>query len=187
MLNQHTEIRIPRFALVTLAVVCAQWFASAACAAPNGRERILIDSGWRFHLGDMNRDKNASAAITEWRWKNSASDEAQGATYAAAAYTPDTMWKKAAVGEDTFHGRSGFAWYRAILPDVPGPHRVLHFDSVDDNATVFVNGKRLLHHEGWNEEFDVPLDARVEGGRAECSWPFSWRTRRARAASARLP
>ena len=159
MMKQQTQIRITRFALITLAIVCAQWFASAACAAPNGRERILIDSGWRFHLGDMNRDSNSSAAITEWLWINGAGDEAQGATYAAAAYTPDTMWKRAAVGEDTFHGRSGFAWYRALLPALPGPHRVLHFDSVDDKATVFVNGKRLLHHEGWNEEFDVPLDA----------------------------
>ncbi len=63
-----------------------------------------------------------------------------------------------------------------ILPHVPpglvsdglrsldAPHRVLHFESVDDNATVYLNGKRLVHHEGWNEPFDVPLDAAWRAG-----------------------
>ncbi len=31
--------------------------------------------------------------------------------------------------------------------------------AVDDNATVYINGKQMIHHEGWNEAFDVPLDA----------------------------
>ena len=148
MMKQQTQIRITRFALITLAIVCAQWFASAACATPNGRERLLMDSGWRFHLGDMNQDKNARAAIAEWRWKNVDRRQGTGSVLCQQSRLHrNDLWKKAAVGEDTFHGRSGFAWYRTLLPDLPGPHRVLHFDSVDDNATVFVNGKRLLHHE----------------------------------------
>ena len=27
------------------------------------------------------------------------------------------------------------------------------------NATVFLNGKQIVHHEGWSEAFDAPLDA----------------------------
>ena len=57
-----------------------------------------------------------------------------------------------------FTGRTGFAWFRASLPNVPGPKRVLHFDSVDDNATVYFNGKKIFAHKGWNDAFDVPLD-----------------------------
>ena len=28
---------------------------------------------------------------------------------------------------------------------------------MDDNATVYLNGRRLVHHEGWNDPFDVDL------------------------------
>src|SRR5262249_49181687 len=34
---------------------------------------------------------------------------------------------------------------------------VLHFESVDDNAVVFLNGVRLGRHEGWDEPFDMPI------------------------------
>lgn len=46
----------------------------------------------------------------------------------------------------------------ATLPALAGPNRVLGFGAVDDNADVYVNGKKLLHHEGWNKPFSVSLD-----------------------------
>jgi beta-galactosidase len=58
-----------------------------------------------------------------------------------------------------FRKQRGFAWYHAVLPTVPGPHRVLQFEGVDDNATVFLNGKRLAYHKGWNDPFEVKLDS----------------------------
>jgi exo-1,4-beta-D-glucosaminidase len=66
--------------------------------------------------------------------------------------------------EGGFNGRGGdnapgFAWYAArfTLASVGQARTLLHFDSVADNATVYVNGKRLLTHEGRNTPFDVPL------------------------------
>lgn len=68
-------------------------------------------------------------------------------------------WKDYAVGDDAFGHRAGYAWFVTNLPSpADGARTVLHFESVDDEGTVFVNGKKLIHHEGWNEAFDIPLD-----------------------------
>ena len=73
-------------------------------------------------------------------------------------------WNAGKSGEDIFHGQSGFAWFRSILPVVTGDHHQLHFESVDDNATVYLNGRRLAHHDGWTSSFDVSLDAAWKQG-----------------------
>lgn len=78
---------------------------------------------------------------------------------AAAVDMSGGNWKDTTSGPDVFGGRVGFAWYRAMLPALALPHRFLRFTSVDDNATVYLNGKQLAHHEGWNEPFDVSIDA----------------------------
>ena len=56
-----------------------------------------------------------------------------------------------------FKGRVGFAWFRAVLPNQEPTNRVLRFENVDDNATVYLNGKKMGAHSGWGEEFDVDL------------------------------
>jgi beta-galactosidase len=99
----------------------------------------------------------AEKPITNWRWRPSTKGTAEAAQIMANTETDD--WRKALIGQDLFGGRVGFAWLRTTLPDVPGPHRVLHFDSVDDNGVIYLNGKRLLRHEGWNLPFDVSLDS----------------------------
>ncbi|HEV2473941.1 MAG TPA: beta-galactosidase, partial [Chthonomonadales bacterium] len=124
-----------------------------------GRERTLFDADWRFHRGDVAGSGLASAGITSWSWKADDSGSTDAAEMAAPDLKLTAVWKLARPGEDTFHGRRGFSWYRARLGDVPGPHRSLHFDGVDDNATVYVNGVKLIYHRGWSEPFDVPLDS----------------------------
>jgi Alpha-N-acetylglucosaminidase (NAGLU) tim-barrel domain/Alpha-N-acetylglucosaminidase (NAGLU) C-terminal domain/Glycosyl hydrolases family 35/Alpha-N-acetylglucosaminidase (NAGLU) N-terminal domain len=68
-------------------------------------------------------------------------------------------WKPYTIGQDVFDHQQGFAWMRAQLPDPPPgvSKAVLSFRSVDENATVFLNGRRLLRHEGWNMPFEVAL------------------------------
>jgi beta-galactosidase len=77
-------------------------------------------------------------------------------------------WAAVKVGDDPFHGNKGVAWFQTTLPASlikSGPGRqVLHFESVDDNGTVFLNGKQVAHHEGWNEAFDAPLSAALADG-----------------------
>jgi beta-galactosidase len=149
---------------VLLAAACAAILCDlVAVAAPStARERVLLDAGWKFHRGDF--PGQAGAAITMWRWtaepRNSQAD-AEGAFPAEQA---EAAWKEASPALDVFHGQRGFVWFRATLPDSPRSGRTLHFEGVDDNATVFLNGKRLTHHEGWNEPFDVPLDSAWRAG-----------------------
>ncbi len=119
----------------------------------------------------MPRRKPKGAPVARWRWKFDDAGTTDAAKMAAAGLdTTGGNWKDAASGDDVFRGRIGFAWFRASLPNAKAPGgkgagRVLHFDCVDDNATVYLNGRRLTHHEGWNDPFDVDLaPAWKEGG-----------------------
>lgn len=66
-------------------------------------------------------------------------------------------WKPYTIGDDAFDKKPGHAWFRAELPALPAGARQaeLRFASVDENATVYVNGRRLAYHAGWNAPFNV--------------------------------
>ena len=155
-------MKTPSFVALTLAALaCLTPVASQAQAAP--RQRIRIDADWRFHMAAENA-LGSAAAVNAWRWKADDQGMADAATIAAPGFDasgPD--WQDAAPGDDVFHGRSGYAWFRTTLPDVPGPRRVLRLKA-DDNADVYLNGTKLMHHEGWNSSFDVPLKAAWKPG-----------------------
>ena len=69
-------------------------------------------------------------------------------------------WTSYLIGQDAFDHRQGFGWFRALLPEPPVgiTKGVLSFTSVDENATVFLNGRQLARHEGWNQPFEISLD-----------------------------
>ncbi len=126
----------------------------------SARQRILLDAGWRFHRGEIpGLTLGASGTpVTAWRW--TADERARSDAEKMAAPDLDTSggnWKEAKTGDDTFRGRVGFSWYRTTLPNVSRVIPSLHFESVDDNARVYLNGKRLTSHEGWDDPFDVDL------------------------------
>ena len=130
--------------------------AQAADSSP--RQHILMDADWRFSL-DKSAALLSSTSLSAWRWRVGQPGE-EAAMTPTALDTAGGDWKDAATGEDVFHGRAGFAWFRATLPALTAARgRILHFEGVDDNATVYLNGRKLTHHEGWNDPFDVPLDA----------------------------
>ena len=94
-------------------------------------------------------------AIITWRVKNDNTPD-------KAAPPTDTTgpdWRDAQVGEDVFNKKRGFAWYRTTLAALAGAHRRLHFEDVDDKATVYLNGKQIAVHEGYGKPFDVTLDS----------------------------
>jgi beta-galactosidase len=129
-----------------------------ALGAP--RQRVLLDADWRFYRGEVPGAPFSvqGQPITHWRWQVAEA----GATNADTLAAPDLDtsgpdWKDATTGEDVFKGRVGFAWYRTPLPEGRSTPPLLHFEGVDDNATVYLNGRRLAHHAGWNESFDVAL------------------------------
>jgi len=69
-------------------------------------------------------------------------------------------WKDYAIGQDVFNKQQGTAWFRAVLPEPPAgiTKGQLIFRSVDENATVYLNGRKLVRHEGWNIPFKAPLE-----------------------------
>ena len=69
-----------------------------------------------------------------------------------------TGWTDGTTGPEIFHNRVGFAWYVTTLSALAGPHHRLHFENVDDNATVYLNGKQVAAHQGWGQPFDAELD-----------------------------
>jgi beta-galactosidase len=69
-------------------------------------------------------------------------------------------WKPYTIGEDAFDKKPGHGWFQTMLPALPAGARQaeLRFASVDENATVYVNGRLLVHHDGWNAPFNVRID-----------------------------
>ncbi len=70
----------------------------------------------------------------------------------------DSHWMSYTVGDDAFNRQPGFAWFQTTFTPTVTKHQMLIFESVDDNGTVFVNGKEIAHHAGWNEPFNASLD-----------------------------
>jgi beta-galactosidase len=125
-------------------------------------DRIRWDAGWKFQIEKV-ASETEGIAITDWSWNpapdGTNSDSAPQIQYAA---------QPVKVGTDVFHGKRGFAWFHTLYTQaLPGNNLpadkqlpwVLHFASVDDNATVWVNGQKLTHHEGWDDAFDAPISS----------------------------
>jgi beta-galactosidase len=96
--------------------------------------------------------------ILHWKWladDNGPNDAKQMA--ASALDTSTAGWADTNTGDDVFKGREGYAWYRTTLPEFKGRAPVLHFERIDDNGTIYLNGKLIDSHEGWSESFDVDL------------------------------
>ena len=134
----------------------------AQAAAPSPRQHLLMDADWHFHQDAPVTLQNA-IPVTGWRWRMGHADEVDPVN-SPTLDTSKPDWKDSAGGEDVFHGTVGFAWFRTTLPAFAAPGRTLHFEGVDDNATVYLNGKLLTHHEGWNDPFDVSLDTAWKPG-----------------------
>ena len=143
--------------LLVCALLLSAVHSPVQAAELPSRQRILMDADWRFQYVAL-PILSHTIFVNSWRWRSGQPTESAQMT-APNLDTSGGDWKDTTSGLDVFGGRVGFAWYKTTLPILAFSHRVLHFTSIDDNATVYLNGKQLTHHEGWNEPFDVPLDA----------------------------
>lgn len=95
-------------------------------------------------------------SLTGWKFlKASAKDDIkQGPPQPSVA-----GWADYTIGKDVFNASKGFGWFQTTIPTpATGVSQVLlSFKSVDENAVVFVNGKQLLRHNGWNQPFQVTI------------------------------
>ncbi len=129
-----------------------------AASAAGPRERLLLDTGWKFHLGnDWGLGQNLAKAGTgsgpasiwfgdaSWRTVNLPHDWAVELPFDKTADSPHGFKP---LGHD-FPSNS-VAWYRRTF-DLPkedsGKRLWLEFDGVFRNCEVFVNGWFVAHHE----------------------------------------
>jgi beta-galactosidase len=126
---------------------------SAAGMETNLRDEVSLDFGWKFHLGDI-PEAVLGEPITDWQWKVDDKGESDAGEMTAPGLLTGSDWQDAKPGDDTFRGRIGFSWYRTTIPGAPG-EAVMHFQDVNDNAVVYLNGKLLGRHKGWTEAFDM--------------------------------
>ena len=140
----------------------------AILAAHYGRDKLFgllgpidkVDAKGLTGPASLLRTAGTAAVVEGWRYRM-----ATGESHAAIPSPDATGWMPATIGADVFDKKRGFAWYQATLPAQPAgaASSVLRFESVDDNATVFLNGVQIGQHAGWNESFDVPLSTAVAG------------------------
>jgi beta-galactosidase len=140
-------------------IACAALLASQLAAAESPREHLSLDAGWKFHLGD------------DWPDALHLENSGTGSGPASEKFS-DTFWRVvnvphdwavelpfdwAADGSHGFHTlgvkypTNSIAWYRRTF-DLPksdeGKRIWLTFDGVFRDATVWVNGWCVRHHEG---------------------------------------
>jgi beta-galactosidase len=166
--------------------------AGAARADSGMRERLLMDPGWSFHLGD------------DWGAGQSLAKAGTGMGPASVAYSV-ASWRKVDLPHDwaiempfdpTADGAHGFraigrgfpqnsvAWYRrsfALPAQDAGKRLWLEFDGVYRDCTVFVNGWFAGRHESGYSSFRYDItDLAACGGtnvvavRVDASQPEGW-------------
>ncbi len=111
----------------------------------------LLDDNWLFHPDKVLLQ---GKPVTGWEWMPGTPDQEHMMVGPDAASL--SGWTATTPGVSTLQPNS-YGWFRTTLPNLKGGHKVLQFSSVDDNGTVFLNGKRLMYHEGWSSPFLVDL------------------------------
>ncbi len=116
----------------------------------------LLDFDWRFLPRPTATAIHAAEPLTHWYWKRGTAEQA---AEAATGQTDTAGGWQAATTEAAQMNFTGTAWFRTQLPQLEHGDRVVRFTHVDDNGVVYLNGRRLLSHHGWDSEFDVSLDS----------------------------
>jgi beta-galactosidase len=145
--------------LLAVAAICFS-FPTFADAPPQGspREHLLLDDHWKFHLGDdwpgaLRLDKAGSSGgpaaerfnDNSWRTVNLPHDWAIELPF---DQTADGSHGFKPVGPG--FAKNSIGWYRRTfeLPEADAGKRIrLTFDGVFRDATVWVNGWYITHHE----------------------------------------
>ncbi len=131
-------------------LVAALWAVLLALgsAAGQGREVRLIDSDWRFALGDQPGAE--AVAYDDATWQRIGLPHTFGLPYFGAA---------------KFY--VGYGWYRKHL-HVAGPlagrHKSLEFEAAFQDCEVWVNGKRVGGHKGGYTGFSLDVTGALRPG-----------------------
>ena len=163
--------------ILTLFVALSMGAAVSQAGDPSPRERLLLDFGWKFHLGDdwgtgyalgkgMQAFGAGSPSFSDagWRKVDLPHDWAIELPFDPKA---DASHGFRAVGEGFL--KNSIGWYRRsfALPAADSGKRIwLEFDGVYRDCTVIVNGWFVGHHEGGYSGFRYDItDIANCGGR----------------------
>ncbi|MDB5148422.1 MAG: hypothetical protein JWQ57_2442 [Mucilaginibacter sp.] len=136
----------------------------AVFAAHDGRDKLAaylgpidkVDSKGLFGTALIKKGGPFITELGNWYFTKAAKkdDVKQGPpAFDTSAY------KKYKIGADVFDLKEGYAWFHTTISQQPaGTSKItVLFKSVDENATVFINGKQVAHHDGWNQPFEVNI------------------------------
>ncbi len=161
MLVKVTTLACQLVCVASLALSTTNLFADDVSSP---RERLLLDFGWKFHLGN------------EWGFAQNLSKAGTGSGPASMSFS-DASWRTVNLPHDwavelpfdsTADGSHGFkpvgpgfpqtsaAWYRRTfdLPETDTGKRLwLEFDGVFRDCDVFVNGWFVGHHNSGYDSF----------------------------------
>lgn len=169
--SSHSFLRILVLTTMVILPMSACSPVDAGTTAPSSgpsRETLLLDRGWRFHLGDIPH--------TAFKANN---DEAEGGAKGASAWGAaapgfdDKAWRvldlphdwvieqpfDSAASRSQGYRQRGIAWYRRqfrLDPSDRGKHLELQFDGVATHCTVWFNG--ALVHRNWNGYTSFRID-----------------------------
>ncbi len=127
--------------------------------AQSKRERLSLDNGWRFHLGELPFPEINGHSMS---YNNAKAGKSWGA---AAPEYDDTKWRLLNLPHDWAveqpfdsttnlsqgYRKRGIGWYRRnfkLATSDRGKHLELQFDGVATHCTVWVNG--IIVHRNWS-------------------------------------
>ncbi len=144
MLNRIVALAM----LITLALV-------AAPATAAGRTETLLADGWRFHLGAVTGDATIDG-FDDAGWQT-----------VAVPHSWNTLGNYAVTRRPDANTTRGIGWYRLrfTLPrNTAGKRVYLQFDAASIIADVWVNGRKLGHHEGAFSRFRLDATDALRAG-----------------------
>ncbi|WP_183559811.1 beta-galactosidase [Mucilaginibacter sp. SP1R1] len=137
----------------------------AVFTAHDGRDKLaayvgpITDVDKKGLSGQVQLKKGGPYISTTTNWYFARAENAADVKNAIPAFDT-TRWKKYKIGDDAFNKQAGFGWFQTTIPvDKQNTSKLMiNFRSVDENATVFINGKQVARHEGWNSPFAVEVN-----------------------------
>lgn len=99
------------------------------------------------------------SVMKDWKVKRAQDKKGLGDDFFRAHFD-DSPWESADVKQGKVTYTERFIFYRRWV-DVPaawkGKKISIIFGAVDDNAVVYMNGRKVGEHKGWDEEFDIDV------------------------------
>lgn len=134
------------------------------------REKLLMDFGWKFHLGDVEPPKIHPLIIIEvylatksLRGRGAAAYEYDDRSWRSVDLPHDYVIEGRPSAEEASSGASlkrDIGWYRRYFlldPADRGKRLTLEFEGVCTNCTVWVNGHMMTRHFGGYNGFEIDI------------------------------